>query len=114
MKIKNVKLEWYVLMYNVKEHSIKPYNALNNELILELHKEIVKKKRITNYEELKEYVRKWFLYHYWCKAEYEVLIGRFFFESDKDLIKIDVYTQLMLNIDRIIEYLIKKLDIKFK
>lgn len=111
MKLKNVKLEWYVLRYNMNKKIIESYNVFRDDFIPELHKQIVKKKKITNYVELRGYVNSYFIYYYWCKAEHEVLIGGMF---DNNFQKIDIYTQLMLNFDRIMEYIIKELNIKFK
>ncbi len=44
MRKKNVKLEWYVLMWDSNKKKVVNYNVLDNELIERLHKEIVKKK----------------------------------------------------------------------
>lgn len=116
MKLKNVKLEWYVLRYNMNKKIIESYNVFHDDFIPELHKQIVKKKKITNYNELRGYVHSYFTYYYWCKAEHEVLIGGLcgLFGDKNNFQKIDIYTQLMLNFDRIMEYIIKELNIKFK
>ena len=113
MKIKNKKLEWNVLVADFSTKKIKAYNVLDEELIERLHKKIVKKKEITNYNQLKEEVRKWCMYHYWSKCEFEIGVGDIFAQYPDDYEKIDAYRQIEMNLDRMCEYIIKELDIKF-
>ena len=44
MKLKNVNLEWNVLMWDSNKKKVVNYNVLGQGLIEELHKKIVKKK----------------------------------------------------------------------
>lgn len=81
------KLKWYVLNYDVNSHSMKPYNVLGywEESLYKIRKKIKTK------EELKEWLKKEFMYHYWCKAECETMMGGFSVNNE-DLEKIDIYT----------------------
>ena len=113
MRIKNKNLEWNVLMADFNTKKIKNYNVLSYELVDRLHTKIVKKKEITNYEELKEDVRRWCMYYYWSKTECEIAVGNLFAKYPDEFEKIDAFRQIEMNLDRMCEYIIRKLDIKF-
>lgn len=112
MKVKNVKLEWYVLMWDSNTKKVVNYNVLDNELIQILHKEIVKKKTMTNYEQLKETVKRWRMYYYWSKCECEILVSGWPAEED-EFEKIDAWRQIEMNLDRMCEYIMRELKIDF-
>lgn len=112
MKIKNVKLEWNVLMWDSNNKKVVNYNVLKQELIEELHKKIVKKKTITNYNELKESIRSWCMYYYRSKCEREILVSGWPAEDD-EFEKIDAWRQIEMNLDRMCEYIIRELKIDF-
>ena len=112
MKVKNVKLEWNVLMWDSNNKKVVNYNVLDNELIERLHKEIVKKKTIINYEQLKENVKRWCMYYYWSKCEHEILVSGWLAEED-EFEKIDAWRQIEMNLDRMCEYVIRELKINF-
>lgn len=113
MKIKNVNLEWNVLLWDCNKKKVINYNVLNDELIKRLHKDIVTKKTIKTYNQLKENIKRWFMYHYWSKCEFEIVVGDWPTCELDTLEKIDAYRQIEMNLDRITEYLIKELNIKF-
>ena len=57
------------------------------------------------------------MYHYWSKTECEMAIGPLWPKELKDLEKfekIDMYRQIEMNLDRITEYIINKMEIEFK
>ena len=114
MRIKNVKLEWNVLMWDTNNKKIINYNVLDNELIQILHKEIVKKKTITNHKQLKERIKRWCMYHYWSKCECEIGVGGMFAKYPDEYEKIDAWRQIEMNFDRMCEYIIRELKIDFK
>ena len=102
MRIKGVKLEWYVMAHDFNNDKIVPYNIFYNSFPELIHKEI-KKKKINNYNELKEYISNWSKYNYWCKAEHEIIVAGLISKGDKEE-KIDVDWQIQMNLDRITEY----------
>lgn len=112
MKVKNTELEWNVLRHDFNSNKIINYNIFNTGFVENVHKEVLKK-RITTIAELKEYIKKWAIYHYWCKAEHEIVVGGLFFRSTKDLEKIDIYRQIDMNLDRIVEYVNRELRLNF-
>ena len=114
MRIKNVNLEWYVLMADSNTHKIKKYNVLHQELAERLHNKIVKKKIITNYEELKEDIKRWCMCYYWSKCECEIAVGDLFAKYPDEYEKVDAWRQIEMNLDRMCEYIMKELKIEFK
>jgi hypothetical protein len=113
MRIKNVKLEWNVLMADSNTKKITNYNVLDDELIQILHKEIVKNKTITNYEQLKDRIKRWCMHHYWSKCECEIGVGGMFAKYPDEYEKIDAWRQIEMNLDRMCEYIIGELKINF-
>lgn len=115
MKVKNVKLEWNVLYWDINKHRVQTYNILNDKFKYDLYKQI-KNKKITNYIELKDYIKRDCMYHYWSKSEYEMSIGPLWCTTLDDLKqfeKVDVYKQIEINLDHIVQYIVNIMKIKF-
>lgn len=112
MRIKGVKLEWYVIWHDFNKDKIVPYNIFYDSFIELLHKEISRKK-IKNYNELKEYISHWSKVNYWSKAEHEIIVAGLISKNDIEE-KLDVNWQIQMNLDRITEYIINKCKIDFK
>ena len=118
MKIKNVKLEWYAFRYDSNDHKIVWTNVLRG-----MEEEIAKKikkgskdnwKPVTDYQSFKDWLKGEFMYHYWCKSEHEVIIADLFDNKDEaKWEKHDIWWQLEPNLDRICEYIIREMEIKF-
>lgn len=117
MRIKNIKLEWYAFRYDWNSHKLVFTNVLAY-----MEEEIAKKVRkgkkdnwkpVYNYETFKEWLKGEFMYYYWSKAENEVMIGDLFCKEN-ELEKHDIWWQLEPNLDRICEYIINTMQIKFK
>lgn len=113
MKIARVNLEWYAIRYDSNKKSIVQYNILGGNFKDILAKEI-RKKKITNFKELKEYLRKEFMYYYWSKCEHEIAVWNLFDINQERAEKIDIYYQLKPNLDRIAEYINNTMDLKLK
>ena len=115
-KRKNKKLEWYAFRYDWNSHNLVQFNVLGERFAEDILKRI-KRDKISNYEDLKEGIRRELMYHYWSKAEYEVLVTDLFPKDYEDFckssIKIDVWYQLEYNLDRIVEYIMKELQIEY-
>lgn len=112
MKVKNAKLEWYVLRHDFNSDKIVEYNVFSEYFVNKLHIAI-RKKEVANYAQLQRYIENYFLYYFWCKSEHEIMVGGLFTEKAK-LTKIDIYTQLKMNLDRITDYVNTELRINFK
>lgn len=61
-------------------------------------------------EEFKEFIEIEALYHYWCKCEHEIVIHGWPVRKEEK--KIDVYTQIKMNIDIIAEILFNEFNKK--
>ena len=107
MRVKNKKLEWYVLNYSCNKKKVVPYNIFYQDFIDGLYKEY-KKKNILTKDDLKEYIKR-YCFNYMGRVEYEIMVGDLFDDINK-YEKIDVYTQIMMNIDRIVDYVNKELS----
>lgn len=104
MKIKNKNLEWNVFVYDFNSQKIIIKNIFTNSFYDKL-----KKENINTRKELEVFVTNWFKNIYWSRTEWEVLIGSLFQDS---FTKIDVWKQIEINLDKLIDYIIKELDIK--
>ena len=100
MRVKKSNLEWYVFHYNPQYNEITQYNALAG-VAEALHKKVIKKE-VYDKLSLKEFLLKYFRYNYWSRAEHEILIPGLLNISKQS--KIDIYEQLQMNIDRIVDY----------
>ena len=119
MKISHVKLEWYAFRYDSNEHKLVFTNVLDG-----MEEDIAKKvkkgakdnwKPVTGYISFKDYIKSELMYYYWSKSENEVIIADLFDNKDEARWeKHDIWWQLEPNLDRICEYIINEMDIKFK
>lgn len=129
------KLAYYVFIENFNTRKIQKYNVLNDSIVSEIRK---KSKGISDKKDFNEIVKSILMYHYWCRAEWEVVITSWptyvaidevnkfteqimaYKSKFKDLPprltinltteqKIDVYSQVELNWEIFIDYLWKEL-----
>lgn len=112
MRRKGFKLEWNCFYHCWDEKEVKVFNIFYTSITDKLVKELVKKK-IKNYEELYEFLRGEFFYHFCGKVEYEMLVSDLVF-SEVCFKKIDVFYQIEPNLDRICEYVIRELRLDDK
>lgn len=118
MRIKNAKLEWYAFRYDSNTRKLVFTNVLAGSEAYIAHQVRIGKKAgwrpVYNYETFKEFIKADLMYHYWSKAEHETVIGGLFHHSEEDLAKHDIWWQLEPNLDRICEYIIREMRIKFE
>lgn len=110
MKIKKNDLKWYVLIYDFNKKKIINYNVITDDII-ELINKNIKNATIHDKKSLKDFLAKEFKYKYWSKAEYEVFISDIINATNFE--KIDVWKQLEINLDVIVEYINLKYNLKF-
>lgn len=117
MKRRNKNLEWYAFIYDWNSKSLHNINVLGTSFADNILKR-VKHNKINNYEELREEIRMELSYYFRSKAECEVLVTDLFPKNYDDFVeravKLDVYHQLEPNLDRIVEYIMKELNIEFE
>lgn len=94
------KKEWNVYYYDINRKEIKTYNIMNH---LEPFIKDLKKKKLSK-EEFEKELNSELMYHYWSKAEWEILIRAWVGGSGKEEIKIDVYSQIKMNWNHFVNY----------
>lgn len=62
----------------------------------------------TNFDEFKEFIRKESMYQWWSRCEYEIVLQSWPPGHNEE--KIDVYYQVMMNIDRITEIVMEEVN----
>ncbi len=118
MKIKNVKLEWYILQYDFNNdrmimHNVFGWSGYPEEIAKKIRKGAKDNwKPVTDYNSFKDYIKGELMYHYWSKSEREFQAGGLFSKED-NFNKIDGWFQLEPNLDNICNMIINKMDIKF-
>ena len=105
-----VNLEWYALRYDFNKKELVNYNILRNELVEKIIKEM-RKKKLHSLEELKEYINSWLMYNYWTKSEFEIAITNLYDNDLEKAEKVDIYSQVKPNLDRIVEYINNKMQL---
>lgn len=103
MRIKNKKLIWNVMLHDFNSDKIKVYNVFSESFKENLYKEY-RKKKINNKIELKEYIKSKMMYQYWSRSEYEIVVGGLHSKYPEKFEKLDVYYQLEMNLDHIVDY----------
>ncbi len=95
---------WNVYYRSFNEHRIKVFNIFDHIDFSDKFEKIRKKKLSKN--EFAEEVKSILFYHFNSKYEYEVIIGALSdHRSEDEEIKVDIYSQVMLNWDVFIDYI---------
>lgn len=114
MKIKNAKLAYYVFNYDFNKKEVYRFNILDSEDLKERIVKGIKKGEIKDIPSLKESLKRYFMYRYWSKAEYEILVTDLFPKDfEKESVKLDVWFQIEPNLDRIVEHIVNEMQIEF-
>ena len=118
MKIKNVKLEWYAFRYDSNKDKLVFTNVLAY-IEEDIAKKVKKGKKdnwyaVYDYNSFKEWIKLQLMGDYWSRSEHECLIGDVCSNPEETLEKHDIWWQLEPNLDRICEYIIREMDIKWK
>lgn len=103
-------LKWYVLHQSFNKEEIEFYNVLQG------WEERIRKarKKVKTKTEFKEWLKKEFMYYYWSRSEYEIVVGGLFSKYPKEFKKVDIWSQIEPNLDIITDYIIKEMKFKFK
>ena len=98
-------LVWNVFLSDINKKEIINYNVFNHyNFYNDLKKEL---KIIENKEEFDERLKRLCHYYFWSKCEYEIVL-ECFPEWDKfKKKKVDVYSQLELNWDKFVNYILE-------
>lgn len=103
-------LKWYVLHQSFNKEEIEFYNVLQG------WEERIRKarKKVKTKTEFKEWLKKEFMYYYWSRSEYEIVVGGLFSEYPKEFKKVDIWSQIEPNLDIVTDYIIKEMKFKLK
>jgi hypothetical protein len=110
MKIKKSNLEWNVLHYDCTRHKVVNYDIMTG--IAELVAREVRRKKIQNKADLKEFLKREFMYHFWSRTEAEMFVTGY--DGEYDLEKVDIWRQIEMNLDRIVDYINSKCELNLK
>ena len=108
--LRNKKLEWNVLNYDWKKSKVVSYNIFGQTFNDILYKK-VQQNEVTNIEELKTYIKAWGKRHFNLKAGYIMSVGDIASKYPVGYEKVDVYYQILMNLDIITDYVNRELEI---
>ena len=107
--MKNDNLHWYVLNYDFNGKKVINFDIFSNWKFIEGVSEIfVQYLETKDYIQFKEKLRQEIMYHFWSRREYEISVGDAFETNLDKYEKIDIYSQVLPNLDRLAEYIIKE------
>lgn len=95
------KLVWNAFYSDFNDGRLKTVNVIRDDLIEEI-KKAKKKGLINTHDDLRELVKRNLMYYYWSKTEWEYMLTPMFRGKEE---KHDVWYQVEMNLDRLVEYL---------
>ena len=99
------QMKWYVLRHDFNSNKIENFNIFDHWRFSEDIEKALKK--YENFNTFKENVKKELMYYFWCKSEYEIIVGGLHAELDwENFEKIDIYNQVLPNLDIFCKYII--------
>lgn len=97
-------MEWYVFYDEINRNTIEQFNIFDHSRFADGCARALEK-NADNRENFAEDIRLELMYYFWCKCEWEVVISGFPPSPKDKPRKVDVYSQVMLNFQRFIDYL---------
>lgn len=94
-------LEWYAYRVDINSHKFEPFNVIREDLMHDLIR--LDKTKDYCYEDIKNTIKGWAMYHYSYKAEHEFVVQDLF---GNDIAKVDVWQQIEPNLERLTDYII--------
>ena len=101
-------MEWYVLNYDFNKRQAYNFNIFNNSRFAQDLRRIYEELEDPfgkNFELFKERLDSIMRYNFWSKTEYEIYVTDAFHKKPEEISKIDVYSQLVPNLNAIAEYI---------
>ena len=98
-------LVWNVYKEDFKKEKIEIYNIFNHKKFKEECINIFENHRNEDnydYDKMKRDIKSLLMYYFWSKCEYEIILSDWPSSKDFKKEKIDVYDQVILNIDAFI------------
>lgn len=103
------QLKWNVYVYSFNSRQIVTFNIFDHERFKNDVLKIPKKIGFGDFNLFKEQLRRELMYYYWCKCEWEIIISPWPTHDNDPEIKVDAYSQVMLNFDIFAEYVFNTL-----
>lgn len=104
-------MKWYVLRHDINSSKIENFNIFDHWRFAEDIEKALKK--YENFNTFKENVKKELMYYFWSKSEYEIMVGGLHTELDwENFKKIDIYNQVLPNLDILCKYIIDEYNKK--
>lgn len=98
------KLTWNVYRFNINSQSMEVYDIFFGDYFEDKFKKLYKECD-KNRDAFEELVKRELMYHFWCRAEYEIIIAPWCgCRNEKAAQKIDIYEQIKINWVPFIEY----------
>ena len=101
-------MKWYVLWHEFNSDKIEPYNIFNNVRFKEEVDKLLKE--FVSLDDFKEKLDSELRYNFWSRAEYEIMCSGLF--DRNKAYKIDIYSQVVPNLDVLARYIIEEYDRK--
>ena len=95
-------MKWNVFYHNMTTRKIVQFNIFDHSRFCRNVQELLKD--FDDKEEFAKQLKSELMYNFWCKSEYEVIISPWCFDYDKSNIKVDIYSQVMLNWEIFVDY----------
>ena len=102
------KKSFNVMNWDFNSDSLVEYDVL--PYFRECYKELNKNKRPVTIDDWKEFVKSKGMYQYWGRCEYEMIVTGW--PQQKREIKVDVWQQIEMNIDVIVDILMEEFNNK--
>lgn len=98
-------IPFYVIKYNTNSDKFYKYDVI--PYLINRYENTKKKDKPTDFEGFKKFVESWSMYQWWSRCEYEIILSDW--PNQKVHKKVDIYWQIMNNIDVVIEVLMKNI-----
>lgn len=96
-------MEWNVYYYSINKKKMMILNIFDHDGFAKGIDSCLKK--YSDKHEFAEAIEKELFYYFWSRAEYEILMKAWYGGNGVEEIKVDIYSQVMINFDRFIDYL---------
>lgn len=98
-------MKWSVFRYDVNKDEIVNFNIFNSvrfsEGVAKMRKQIWESPAA-----FIEQLNNELMYAFWCKSEYEIMVGGLFETDCNKLTKIDIYDQVKPNVEQLARYIL--------
>lgn len=102
--MKKTIIPFNVINYDFNSRKFEAYDVM--PYLISCYKKVKRRKSCPKtFDEFKEFVKSESQYMYWSRSEYEIILSDW--PGGKDQRKIDVYEQIMMNIDTVTNLLMK-------